>query len=397
MSVALAAPPPAETTAPEVVGSPADPVPAVPPMFPRSPPPAAPTLLLAAAALVAAGPAATPAAAGLYTVRDLGTIAGADAVVASHLNDAGVATGYTRMTDGRSRATVFGPGGAYDLEAASGRVGGAGDINNANQVLFAGGLYDLDSGRFTPIAGAAEGVTGGAYLNDAGLVAGTTGTFFRDRRRGFLWSEAGGYRELPALADDQTFVSGLNAAGQVAGYAHTRDGTTAFRYDAATGEMTNLGRLAGDRGTFAQGLNDAGTVVGYARNANDDTVGFVTGPGDELIALDPLRAGGVSGALAVNDAGLIVGFGDVGGVRRAAVWDGGAVSDLNDLLVGGAGWVLEEARDVNAAGQIVGYGTLNGQTRGFLLTPAAVPEPATVSLLLAAAGLAAGVRRRRRR
>ncbi|HEX5008762.1 MAG TPA: hypothetical protein VFY71_00070 [Planctomycetota bacterium] len=48
---------------------------------------------------------------------------------------------------------------------------------------------------------------------------------------------------------------------------------------------------------------------------------------------------------------------------------GGEMLDLNLLVQGAGGWVLQSAKAVNPAGQIVGAGTLDGHPAGFLLTP----------------------------
>jgi probable HAF family extracellular repeat protein len=42
---------------------------------------------------------------------------------------------------------------------------------------------------------------------------------------------------------------------------------------------------------------------------------------------------------------------------------------------------LLSAEGINDRGQIVGYGSFDGQTRAFLLTPTAVPEPSGLALL----------------
>ena len=68
----------------------------------------------------------------------------------------------------------------------------------------------------------------------------------------------------------------------------------------------------------------------------------------------------------------IVGTSDMAtGDTHAFGWDDVAgspvMTDLNDLLPGGSGWVLLQARDINNAGQIVGWGTLNGTFRAYLL------------------------------
>lgn len=73
----------------------------------------------------------------------------------------------------------------------------------------------------------------------------------------------------------------------------------------------------------------------------------------------------------------------IGSETAAALWENGAVYDLNTLLPPDTGWVLNEADDINNSGQIIGYGTYNGQQAAFLLTPTdptSIPEPAAILL-----------------
>ena len=69
------------------------------------------------------------------------------------------------------------------------------------------------------------------------------------------------------------------------------------------------------------------------------------------------------------------------------------MSDLNDLLAPGSGWVIREAYGINDLGWIAatGYSAALGKTHALLL----VPEPASAMLLLGG-GLAL-LRRRFRR
>jgi len=67
------------------------------------------------------------------------------------------------------------------------------------------------------------------------------------------------------------------------------------------------------------------------------------------------------------------------------------MTDLNDLIAPGSGWVLIQAQAINDNGWITGYGQIDGEAHAFLLTP----EPATLSLL-ALGGLAVLMRRRKR-
>ena len=53
---------------------------------------------------------------------------------------------------------------------------------------------------------------------------------------------------------------------------------------------------------------------------------------------------------------------------HAFQWQNGTMTDLNDLLPSGSGWVLNWAYALNNGGVIVGDGTFNGAPRAFRLT-----------------------------
>ena len=69
----------------------------------------------------------------------------------------------------------------------------------------------------------------------------------------------------------------------------------------------------------------------------------------------------------INSSHIAVGYEMVGGVEHAAQWQAGAVTDLNNLLPKGSGWVLNRASAINDGGDIVGVGEHEGHQEGFLL------------------------------
>ena len=77
------------------------------------------------------------------------------------------------------------------------------------------------------------------------------------------------------------------------------------------------------------------------------------------------------GQASSSDATQVVGRSETAaGKMHAFGWDdvgGPVMTDLNDLLPGGSGWVLTEAWDINVNGDIVGRGTYTGVMSAFLL------------------------------
>ena len=100
--------------------------------------------------------------------------------------------------------------------------------------------------------------------------------------------------------------------------------------------------------------------------------------------------GTYSGATAINNNGQVVGFATTAtgsADRRAFLYSGGNLLDLNNLLPSGSSWNLTDARDINDLGQIVGMGKINGQVHAYLMTPTTVPSTSHgVAVRLRAAG-----------
>ncbi|MCC7146480.1 MAG: DUF3466 family protein [Phycisphaeraceae bacterium] len=240
--------------------------------------------------------------------------------------------------------------------------------------------------------------------------------------------------ELDNLGTDANGQTGamaraINADGTIAGRAIRYDalgnslGIRAVRWDAGSSivvELDNLGTDAnGATNSDVYAVNDAGTTVGYAekREGPSDWTNVAvrwnaTGTGiTELGNLGTdVNGHSWSYALDINNGGIVVGYanqydgqGNLLGIV-AAMWGLDDVAiDLNTLIEPAAGWVLTRAQSITDAGWIAGSGMydpdgLGGQEayeRMWLMqVPAAVPEPAIASLLLA--GLL-GIRARGRR
>jgi len=197
----------------------------------------------------------------------------------------------------------------------------------------------------------------------------------------------------------------LNDAGQVAGYS----GSHAFLYD-GTG-MVDLGVLPGDTASFARGINASGAVVGVSRGNGGNRPFLYSG--GTLVSLGFENISGIDRYVsAINASGLIVGdyYDSNTDLGYATLYSGGIEIDLDTTVAlvaqqgGVAGFThLISATAINDAGQIAGYGfwtdgvSAKKDVRGFLLTPVAVPEPATWSYLvvLGLFAVVAGWRKRR--
>jgi probable HAF family extracellular repeat protein len=268
------------------------------------------------------------------------------------INDAGVIAGYS--SGGAKAATYYGGTTTLiDLSSVGNvAVSYAYDVNDAGQVI---GTYQsvglpsafmYSSGVVTTIAG----ISAPAAINSSGLIVGSYG------------------------------FSGFESAKSW--YA----GTT-----------TNLGSLGGGWST-ALGTNDAGYIVG-ASTTSDNAVRatmWFNGSVFNLGALDPGNLGTASVAEDINSQNVAVGYSDYRGGGRAALFDSGAVFDLNTLVTNLDGWALDSATSINDAGQIAGImHQPQVGTFAFLLNPV-VPEPETYAMLLAGLGLLGFVARRKK-
>jgi probable HAF family extracellular repeat protein len=217
-------------------------------------------------------------------------------------------------------------------------------------------------------------------INSSGEVVGSDGN------NAILWSGSS-TTNLGTLGGSgyQSVAFGINASGQIVGYAPTNDSfqtQRAFLWTPTT--------LNGTRGTMQnldpQGFPGYGSV-GMAINASGQVVGSSGGAsplaflytGGTMYGLGTLTTvGGTSNARGINSSGQVVGYtpGSSPNVDHAWAWfpsqpngTTGQLTDLNSLIPAGSGWVLNEATGINDPGQIVGTGTINGVSHAFLLTP----------------------------
>jgi probable HAF family extracellular repeat protein len=341
-------------------------------------------LLVDLAALVVVGATVVgsgAAAAARYVVVDLGTLGG-NSSSATAINDSGVVVGTSRLPGSEvTHAFLFSGGEMWDLGTLSGYPNsGAAAVNSAGEVVGyawrdeSSRAFRSDAAGFREVPGLEPGspLTAATGISDAGEVVGSwTGSEPGSRSRAAVVGTDGARGVGGASA---VSASGINSAGDVVGAAATdAAGTQAFLDQAGT--VVELGVLGPGGSSVASAVSSSGAVVGWST----DSPGGVAHAflyADGLMVDLGLPRDTESEARAVNSAGQVVGdfFDAATGRQHAFLYANGEAFDLNELVGGGSGWILEQATGINDRGEIVGVGTHDGATRAFLLEPAALRQ-----------------------
>jgi probable HAF family extracellular repeat protein len=268
-------------------------------------------------------------------------------------------------------------------------VGNYSSSSNADRAfLYSNGSMQLLSPLTDSYGSAAYGV------NDKGQIIGIS-TSTEGYYRATLWENAVPI-DLGALSGPSSAVYSINNDGDIAGYSFN-----SLNYPRAClwhqGSIHDLGVLPGHIASGAYGINDNGQIVGSSRTdrALLGSGHAVLWSDGEIIDLGLLPGCSLySIAFDINSSSQVVGAArnNYASREQAFIWNNGTMSNLNDLIPLGSGWVLNSAQSINDSGQIVGLGTLNGKNCQFLLSP--VPEPSTILLFgVGIAGFFAWIRR----
>lgn len=219
-------------------------------------------------------------------------------------------------------------------------------------------------------------------INDRGDIVGRSGYGVLGRggwQKAVIWRDGTIVELGPAGNGLSGAANSINDAGDVVGWAQMTSfewGPGPMRAFLWTGTMADLGSFGGASGTsIAYDINHSRTIAGMSSDAAGGTRAFMWQSG-VMSDLGTLAGDTDAEAFAINTGGEIVGTSykrlctTCG--RRAVVWRGGLVTDLNLQIPPGSGWVLNEAVDIDDQGRIVGRGMLNGNARNFFLDPAGV-------------------------
>jgi len=310
-------------------------------------------------------------------IIDLGTLGGTHSQAAA-INSVGEVVGSATTASGiGSHAVLWNKDGIVDLGAPAGYTySGAMAVNASGHIAgygfnprrdYRGALWDSRSvSTLTP----SDAISIAYGINNRAQVV------------GYINLEAARWEKgVPTMlgmlfGDNESIAYGVNDAGQVVGNSYNRFGdraSHAFIWE--NGIMNDLGTVPGGSGASAAAVNDRGHVVGDARlveNSAFITHAFLWQKGT-MTDLGTLAGGGASAALALNSRDQVVGWsGSALGSRRAVLWQGNALIDLNDLLPANSGWVLREAVGINDQGVIAGNGEIDGKSHAFLLRLAGV-------------------------
>jgi probable HAF family extracellular repeat protein len=313
----------------------------------------------------------------MYALTDLGTLGGGSTAYAYDINEAGQVAGYATTASLKYHAFLWTDGVMTDLGTLpTGSTSQAFGLNNNGQVVgyafdgsAAGGARNHaflweDSVMADLFPEPAHSVANA--VNDHGQVVGQ-----HNLNRPYLW-EDGDFIELGGFGGSSSFGYALdiNNAGQVVGSSPVNNGSDGLAQHAflwEDGAMIDLGNLPGLPDSRAHAINELGDVVGFSTFFDEETTDEIYESflysGGQMIDLGV--PGNLNRAHDINDSGQIVGWSSSG----AYIYEGGVVTELNELILPGSNIHVVSAFAINNAGQIVGYGRQGGSTRAVLLTP----------------------------
>jgi hypothetical protein len=193
------------------------------------------------------------------------------------------------------------------------------------------------------------GVNGvGRVVNNTGLVAGIMGN---EAVIGTPSLTGGSAQYLGTMGQNQSYTTGINNLGHVAGVATSSVGPF-FGWHYNGSSVTGLGALSTQNVTVTRGLNDSGVVTGQSRTQpTGGAVRAIEWSAGGGLAQVPNPAGGTAAiSNAVNASGQIVGEASTSGGARGYFFNG-----TTSQLIGDLGGGFSTAFGLNDTGLVVGY------------------------------------------
>lgn len=336
---------------------------------------------------------ATLAKAQYYMATPIGTLGGSP-TSGSAINNAGTVVGVGVNSSGVEHAFIFSNGEISEIGAGTSTQSGAEGINNSGTIVgnanfppntWSQAAVYAGNGTWTDLGT----VSGGAFsfataINDSGTIVGQSSIAPNPIYAVPFVCTGAVMTSLGTLDGSMWAIAAeINSSGTIVGssgysyYSGESDPTHAFVY--SQGSMTDIGSLGG-ASSRANAINDSGVVVGMSQTGLNPFGAYhaFSYSNGTMSDLGTLSAGGSSGANAINGSGMIVGSAtNEGGQQIAAVFSGGAVTDLNTVTGGlPTSTLLVTAEAINSQGMIVA----NSATDAYLLTPTNRPPPPVQTL-----------------
>ncbi len=305
-------------------------------------------------------------------IVNLGTLGGSQSV-ANAINDRG-------QVAGAALNSISDPFASIPLPGCVGAFG----VTFAQCFLFVPAATQSHAFRWTEAEGMQDlGTLGGpdssaSFVNRRGQIAGESFISFSPNSSTgvptldpFFW-EKGKMVDIGTLGGTLGIPNWMNNRGQVVGFSNLAGDqlSHAFLWDKRNG-LKDLGLLPGGMFGSANAINDDGEIVGESDSPNG--VFAVLWKDGATIDLGTVAGDPCSGANWINSQDQIVGFAsaDCNNEDHAFLWEnGGAIVDLQTLLLPGSGVTLIDAIFINDQGEIAARGnTSSGVQHAVLLIP----------------------------
>jgi len=289
-------------------------------------------------------------------------------VSASGLNDLGHVCGSWSVLGGDGRPFIWTPeAGMMTLPMPPNAFRGwANNINDAGVIACTLDILDIgfrayiyDHGTWTELPPLPGGLYSEALaINNAGVVVG-----YRSIGPGinpynaFIWSPGAGFTDLGVMQGLFSIATDVSDSGFVIGWTGSLVSPTAFVYDGK--QLTFLDPIPKGISSLAGSVNDFGVLAGSGElpiGTSETVFRAFSLLGEEWTIVDPLPGYDNCGFVANNDAGFAVGSSWLesdANDRRAVVWAGDALHDLNEMHDARGFFFAKRAVEVNEAGQIL--------------------------------------------